>query len=61
MKKIQDSFTSITVNTVKTVRKFLDKSDQQIARGNHEALQKIWARAQSRRMRVPRKQCQQEA
>ena len=31
MKKIQDSFTSITVNTVKTVRKFLDKSDQQIA------------------------------
>ena len=31
MKKIQDSFTSITINTVKTVRKFLDKSDQEIA------------------------------
>jgi len=31
MKKIQDSFTSITINTVKTVRKFLDRSDQQIA------------------------------
>ena len=31
MKKIQDSFTSITINTVKTVRKFLDRSDQEIA------------------------------
>ena len=31
MKKIQDSFTSITINTVKTVRRFLDKSDQEIA------------------------------
>jgi len=31
MKRVQDAFTQIQVNTVRTVRKFLDKSDREIA------------------------------